>query len=358
VSTVHQRLRDEHGLAVSLSSLRRYVNANLPEEALRAQVRPPRKTSVRMIDVSQVSLFGNVQVSTQALRECFVREIPVLFFSGGGWLEGIAEGLPSKHVQLRIRQVASAGHGGLPAARAMVRGKIRNCRVLLRRNFDVTEILVHWHAGRSQAEIADSLGVDRKTVRKYTAPAIAAGMRPGGEALEEAGWVALVRSWFPELIDTRLRQSSWPAIEVFHEQIREQMALVTLSTVHQRLRDEHGLAVSLSSLRRYVNANLPEEALRAQVTVLRDDPPPGEEAQVDYGMLGMWWDPARQGLRRVWAFVMVLAASRHLFVRPVLVMDQRAWNDAHVAAFAFFGGVTARVVPGQLEDRGREAGLV
>ena len=33
---------------------------------------------------------------------------------------------------------------------------------------DVTEILVHWHAGRSQAEIADSLAVDRKTVRKYT----------------------------------------------------------------------------------------------------------------------------------------------------------------------------------------------
>ena len=44
---------------------------------------------------------------------------------------------------------------------------------------DVTEILEHWHAGRSQAEIAASLGVDRKTVRKYTAPAIAAGLTPG-----------------------------------------------------------------------------------------------------------------------------------------------------------------------------------
>ena len=214
---------------------------------------------------------------------------------------------------------------------------------------DVTEILVHWHAGRSQAEIATSLGVDRKTVRKYTAPAVAAGLSPGGVPLGEAEWVALVRSWFPELIDTRLRQSSWPAIEPFHDTIREQMAQVTLSTIHQRLRDEHDLAVSLSSLRRYVNANLPEEALRAQVTVLRDDPPPGQEAQVDYGMLGMWWDPVRQARRRVWAFVMVLAVSRHLFVRPVLVMDQRAWNDAHVAAFEFFGGVPARIVPDNLK---------
>ena len=119
-----------------------------------------------------------------------------------------------------------------------------------------------------------------------------------------------MRSWFPELVDTRLRQSSWPAIEPFHDTIRALMSQVTLATVHQRLRDEHGLAVSLSSLRRYVTANLPEEAARARVTVLRENPPPGQEAQVDYGMLGMWWDPVRQARRRVWAFVMVLATSR------------------------------------------------
>jgi transposase len=214
---------------------------------------------------------------------------------------------------------------------------------------DVTEILVHWHAGRSQADIAASLGVDRKTVRKYTAPAIAAGLEPGGEPLTESQWVALVRDWFPELVDIRLRQSSWPAIEPFHDSIRMLMGEVTVSTIHQRLRDEHGLQVSLSSLRRYVTANLPEEAARAQVTVLRDDPPPGQEAQVDYGILGMWWDPTRRARRRVWAFVMVLATSRHLFVRPVLVMDQRAWNDAHVAAFDFFGGVPARIVPDNLK---------
>jgi len=39
---------------------------------------------------------------------------------------------------------------------------------------DLVEIYVHWYAGRSQAQIADSLGLDRKTVRKYLrAPDIA-----------------------------------------------------------------------------------------------------------------------------------------------------------------------------------------
>ena len=43
-------------------------------------------------------------------------------------------------------------------------------------------------------------------------------------------------------------------------------------------------------------------------------------------------------MRRIWAFVMVLAFSRLMFVRPVLRMDQQAWTEAHVAAFEFFGG--------------------
>jgi hypothetical protein len=223
---------------------------------------------------------------------------------------------------------------------------------MARRTFeviDVTEILVHWHASRSQAEIASSLGVDRKTVRKYTAPAIAAGMAPGGPPLTEQQWSELVRTWFPELVDSRLRQSSWPAIEVHHDYVKDLVGKVTISTIHQRLRDEHGLEVSLSSLRRYVAANLPAEAAASAVTVLRQDPPPGQEAQVDYGMLGSWLDPVRGVRRRVWAFVMVLAASRHMFVQPVLSMDQLAWNAAHVAAFEFFGGVPARIVPDNLK---------
>jgi CRISPR-associated protein Cas1 len=90
--------------------------------------------SVRLIDVSQLCVYGNVQVSTQAIRELMARELPVCFFSYGGWFSGMAEGLPSKHVELRRRQVAVSSHGGLEIARKIVEGKIRNSRTLLRRN--------------------------------------------------------------------------------------------------------------------------------------------------------------------------------------------------------------------------------
>lgn len=90
--------------------------------------------SVRLLDVSQLCIFGNVQVSTQLLRELFVREIPTCWFSYGGWFSGIAEGLPSKHVELRRQQVIMSAQGGLDIARRMVAGKIKNSRTLLRRN--------------------------------------------------------------------------------------------------------------------------------------------------------------------------------------------------------------------------------
>ena len=211
---------------------------------------------------------------------------------------------------------------------------------------DVTEILVHWHAGRSHSEIATSLGVDRKTVKKYVAPAVAAGIVPGGPAKPDAEWEALVRDWFPEIVDMRVRQSTWPEIEAHREYIVAMLAAgVSKATIWQRLRDEQGLTASVASLKRYVAANLPEEGQRARVTVLRIDPPPGEEAQIDYGYLGSWIDPVGGRTRRIWAFVMVLAFSRLMFVRPVLRMDQQAWTEAHVAAFEFFGGAPRRLVP-------------
>lgn len=90
--------------------------------------------SVRTLDVSQLCVFGNVQVTTQLLRELMAREVPVCFFSHGGFFSGVAHGLPSKHVELRRRQVAVASLGGLEIARRVIEGKIRNSRTLLRRN--------------------------------------------------------------------------------------------------------------------------------------------------------------------------------------------------------------------------------
>lgn len=214
---------------------------------------------------------------------------------------------------------------------------------------DVVEILQHWHAGRSKTEVAASVGVDRGTVRKYVAPAEAAGLVPGGPPLSRAEWLELASGWFPELVDAKARSLTFGEINAHRDRIGEMLKTNKATTVFQRLRDEHGLAVSVTSFRRYVWLEFPDEVTVDDVTVLRPEVEAGTEAQIDYGYLALWADPVSGRGRKLNVFVMVLAMCRHMFIRPVFAMDQAAWIDAHVAAFEFFGGVPARLVPDNLK---------
>ncbi|WP_173745291.1 hypothetical protein [Actinoplanes sp. TFC3] len=195
---------------------------------------------------------------------------------------------------------------------------------------DITEILAHWYAGRSQYDVAASLGVDRKTIRRYVEAAIAVGFVPGrAPPMSQQDWAPRVEQWFPHLTDTRLRQVTWPEFAKRHDYIVEMLrAGVTKATIHQRLRDEHAVTGSLASFKRYVTANLAEDAVREKATVLRADPEPGLEGQIVYGLLGSWTDPRTGRSQRIWAFVMVLSHSRHMFVRPVISMDQASWTTS------------------------------
>ncbi len=99
--------------------------------------------TVRMPGTSHVVLYGNVQVSAQAMRALLERGIPVSFLSYGGWYYGRATGLDSKNVELRLAQHRAAADPSvcLRMARGLVASKIRNSRTLLRRNHAAPPLL-------------------------------------------------------------------------------------------------------------------------------------------------------------------------------------------------------------------------
>jgi CRISPR-associated protein Cas1 len=127
----------------------------------------------RLIDVAQLAVFGRVQISTQALNECFAREIPVLWMSTGGWLQGFAIGQAPRYAELRRRQTAAHALDGNGLARQMIVGKITNCRTLLRRNTrtdaaNTLEALDRLaHQARSCDTFATLLGVEGTAARLY-----------------------------------------------------------------------------------------------------------------------------------------------------------------------------------------------
>lgn len=91
---------------------------------------------VRVSDVCHVALFGNIQMSTQAIQRLCDHDIPVTWFSMGGWFYGMTRGHSLKNVLLRIAQFRHAADPAscLRLAQQFVRGKIHNHRVLFMRN--------------------------------------------------------------------------------------------------------------------------------------------------------------------------------------------------------------------------------
>ena len=130
---------------------------------------------VRMRDVSHVALFGNVQISTQAIQSLCELEVPVTYFSMGGWFYGITRGHAMKNVFLRMEQfrLARDEKTCISLARQFVHGKIRNQRTLLMRNhLEPPEAIIGKLKRASEdaltaASIEELLGIEGAAASQY-----------------------------------------------------------------------------------------------------------------------------------------------------------------------------------------------
>lgn len=91
---------------------------------------------IRIGEICQLNVMGNIQISTQAIQTLCEAEVPICFFSQGGWFYGITQPMCTKNVFLRKQQYAMAEEPWfcLRLARQLTAGKIRNQRTFLLRN--------------------------------------------------------------------------------------------------------------------------------------------------------------------------------------------------------------------------------
>ena len=95
------------------------------------------ETVIRLIDISDVAIFGNVSITTPALTALFDHEIPVSYHSMGGWFRGMSHGIGHKNVEIRTAQYRASFNEKekLIFSRELVAAKIFNQRTMMRRNY-------------------------------------------------------------------------------------------------------------------------------------------------------------------------------------------------------------------------------
>jgi transposase len=206
----------------------------------------------------------------------------------------------------------------------------------------INEVLRRWLHGDSERSIAEGAGVDRKTVRRYVCAAVELGLiRDGGEAqLTDELIGQLVEKIRPHRPDGHGK--SWQLLldneEKLKDWVEKDLTVVKIGILLER----SGIVVPHRTLARFSTERLGTARKRA-TTVRVDDPPPGQELQVDFGRLGLVPDGMKR--RVCQGLIFTACFSRHQFVWPTFSQSTEEVILGFEAAWSFFGGIFPVVIP-------------
>ena len=215
------------------------------------------------------------------------------------------------------------------------------------RVFEVREVLRLWLAGEGIRATERLVGFDRKTVRRYVDAAVGLGLvRDGGDEQLTDGFIGLVvEAVRPHRTDGH--GDAWRVLQAHHDEVAGWVEDdLTAVKVHELL-ERRGVGVPCRTVQRYVADVLGRRRGRG-LTVRVNDGEPGDELQVDFGRMGLVFDPAAGRDRVVHALIFTACFSRHCFVWLTHRQTTGAVIAGCEAAWAFFGGVFATLIPDNL----------
>lgn len=218
------------------------------------------------------------------------------------------------------------------------------------RVFEVREILRLWLRGEGLRAISRLAGMDRKTVRRYVEAAEELGLDRAGDddQLTDLLLGQVVERVRPHRTDGR--GEARRLLDAHRGQLEKWLDDDGLTVVKaHELLERQGVVVPARTLHRYALEELGIGRSVRGSTVRVVDGAPGDELQVDFGKLGRIPDPETGRLRDCWALVFTPVVSRYSFV---WLTHRQTLDDVIAgfeAAWAFFGGVFATVIPDNMK---------
>jgi transposase len=212
------------------------------------------------------------------------------------------------------------------------------------RVFEVREVLRLWLAGEGIRATERLVGFDRKTVRRYVDAAVGLGLVRGGgdDQLTDVFIGVVVEAVRPHRTDGH--GEVWRLLEVHHDEIVAWVADDLTGVKISELLCRRGITVPSRTVQRYIAEVLGRR--RGQGSTVRvNDGEPGDELQVDFGRMGLIFDPAAGRNRVVHALIFTAVFSRHCFVWLTFQQTTEAVIAGCEAAWAFFGGVFKTLIP-------------
>ena len=219
------------------------------------------------------------------------------------------------------------------------------------RVYEIREVLRLWVRGEGLRSIERMAEMDRKTVRRYVAAAVEAGLvRDGGEGqLSDQLLASVCEKVRPQR--PAGRGGAWEALVANHELLKRWLVDDGLTVVKAgELLARQGTVVPERTLHRYALEVLGVGRSARRTTVRVADGEPGVEVQIDFGKMGLIADPGSGRRRVVQALIFTACFSRHCFVWLSFTQTTEAVIAGCEAAWAFFGGIFAVLIPDNMSS--------
>ncbi len=171
-----------------------------------------------------------------------------------------------------------------------------------------TTIKTLWEKTKNKTEIARLTGHDWKTVDK-----VIKDIEKGAQAPKYGPRRTIIDNYKERIL--KLLEQDLSGIRIHEELVKD------------------GFRGSYPTIKRYIN-----KIKRKENIFIRIHTSPGEEAQVDFGYLGMSKDDSGKN-RKTWIFNMRLSYSRLDYYEKVYDQRVETFIACHIHGFEFFGGV-------------------
>jgi transposase len=219
--------------------------------------------------------------------------------------------------------------------------------------WEILEVLRRLHCGESLSDIQAATRRSRTTIRRWRKTARVLGWEAGGAEPDESLATRVLERHQPGPRKARpgeVEQQLWPYLEQIRSWLipaKENERGLQLTKVHTLLR-RRGIQVAYGSLHRFAQKHC--QFRRKRVTVRMVDPLPGEVAEVDFGRMGLVFDPSAERRRVLHALLVTLCFSRHQYTHFTHSQKLSDLIEGLEDAWEFFGGIPIRVVLDNLHD--------
>lgn len=212
---------------------------------------------------------------------------------------------------------------------------------------EISEILYRRQKGDKIKQIAKSLGYSKNTIKSVIKEAVIYKTKKKDSVACSDQIATAISKVRRNIKNQCTKETIASKLKPYESNVQMWLTQPSMTiTQIGRLLLESGIGVSETSLRRYIKTYFPTITKNYTIPLVS---PPGQEAQVDYGYVGMMKDSSGK-THKAYAFIMTMSFSRYRYVEYTFRQTVKSWITSHINAFKFFGGVPKTVLLDNLKS--------